>query len=281
MTPSAWVQRGIDQFRAATAVRVDPGADGEGFCGNVQPTCNAFTLTQTSSTAPPSAAMPCRSIPECAAVFFNPMVTKLDFQDSGAADIVEVDGESESCMGWCVWRMEFDRTTGNIVSVDIYLRGGSHQVWPTYGFDNYVVGDHALNTPTPAPPRSTGTAQVVITGDVRLSAAQVAGLCLSNGSSHGASSFWVFDRSARAAATPVLQSLAVDFDPIAGSVTAQTTVDLYPGDPARSSTTTVQYKGALTSTAVGGDVWNREVTGTLREIGSGGQITLRATFDCG
>ena len=252
LTPSDWVQRGIEQFRAATAVDVDPGADGEGFCGNVQPICRGYTLTQTSSTAPPSAAMPCRSIPACAIVFFNPMVTKLDFEDAGVAGVVAVDGESDSCMGWCVWRMEFDRTTGNIVAVDIYLRGGSHQVWPTYAFGNYVVGGRAFETPTPAPPRSTVTAAVVITGDVRLSAAQVAGACMSNGTSPGAT-FLVFDSSARAAAAPVLRSLAVDFDPIAASVTAQTTVEIYPGDPAQSSTTTIEYKGGLTSTAVGGD----------------------------
>ena len=280
LTPSDWVQRGIDQFRAATSLDVIPDAAGEGSCGNVQPTCSLYTLTQTSSTAPASAAMPCRSIPSCAEVFFTPVAAKLEFCDPPTADQVEVDGPSGSCVERSTFTMDFDRNTGNILAVDIALDDGSHEVWPTYEFENYVVGDHALDTPTPSPPQDSGTAQVLITGDVRVSTAHLTGLCELNGTSPGVL-FLGGDNSALAAATPALLSLKVTFDPILASAAAQTTVRIYPGDPARNGSAKIaEYNGALSSTAIGADIWHRTLTGTLREVGVSGQITLSATIDC-
>lgn len=47
LTAAGWVQRGVSLFRSATSVLVLPEADGETFCAYVQPSCNAYTITQS------------------------------------------------------------------------------------------------------------------------------------------------------------------------------------------------------------------------------------------
>ena len=149
LTPDDWVHRGISLFRSATSVLVIPDADGEGFCGNVQPSCAAYTITQ-SPTSTAGVARSCDTIPSCATTFFTPIEGGLEFEESLPSE-VDVAGDTPGCQGWCVWRMVFDRSSGVITAVDIYLRGGSHQVWPTWRFADYVVNGSTLATPTPAP----------------------------------------------------------------------------------------------------------------------------------
>ena len=149
VSPDDWVQRGVSLFRSATSVLVLPDADREGFCGNVQPSCAAYTITQSpTSTAGP--ARPCDTIPSCATTFFTPIEGGLEFE-SDLPSVVAVVGDTPGCQGWCVWRMNFDRSSGVILAVDIYLRGGTHQVWPTWKFRDYVINGATLATPTPAP----------------------------------------------------------------------------------------------------------------------------------
>ena len=148
LTPADWVHRGLSLFRSATSVRVDPGADGEGFCEYVQPSCAAYTITQSPIAT--GVARSCDSIPSCATTFFTPIATRFDFGDASPSS-VEVDGDTTGCEGWCVWRMDLDRSSGVILAVDIYLRGGTHQDWPTWEFADYVINGSTLATPTPAP----------------------------------------------------------------------------------------------------------------------------------
>lgn len=149
MTPADWVHRGLSLFRSATSVLVLPDADGEGFCAYVQPSCTAYTITQ-SPMPPPGVVRSCDSIPSCATTFFTPIARSFDFGDSTPTS-VEVTGDTAGCEGWCVWRMDFDRSSGVILAVDIYLRGGTHQDWPTWKFRDYVINGSTLATPTPAP----------------------------------------------------------------------------------------------------------------------------------
>ena len=287
-TPAGWVQRGVDQFRAATAVDVLPGAAGEGSCAEVQPSCGPYTLTQTSSTAPTASAQLCRSIPACAGKFFTPIVSKLSFARSDAVDRVTIDGDPGCVEGaWCSWSMELDRETGNILAVDIHVGGGTHDAWPTYAFRNYRVRGSMLNTPTaapappPTPPLATGMVTVAISGDLQLTASRLAGNCFAQPGTTP-DGFDFIHVSGPIVTAPSVHLMSVDFSPTAFSSAATAAVQVYPaGSTGFGSPMVLAYDGPATSTPVGNDVWQRTVTGTLPRRGYTGSVTITATIDCG
>jgi len=246
LTPAQWVQQGIANFRAATSVFVVPDADGEANCEEVVNPCVGFTLTQTTTNQPYPM---CGSIPQCADVFF-PIVKQYGFDRLQWSGSVAIDGSPDGCDGWCSWKMTIDRATGEILDVDVYLKGGTHIGWPVYSFENYIVHGQRLITPNPQPPKLTGTIDIAISGG------QALHFSTSNGSCSVAvagARFYAGGHYVPHPTAPRVWSFNLLFE-LTPNDQSELNLQISPGH---------EYLGRVSTNAINGDTWHRSLSGTI------------------